>query len=101
LRGPGGRGEDRYGGLGDGLEAGEAVDDLGAEVGFCCFRWMGWDQADVDAMFLRDAGDASAGGIEIRRDGDALDEAEVDDVEGKLGVVAVAKSGVDVSFGEH
>ena len=87
--------------MGDGLEAGEAVNDLGAEVGFCGFGGMGWDEIDVDDVFLRDAGYAGAGGFAVGGDGDGLDEAEVDDVEGKLGVVAVAKSGVDVSFGEH
>jgi hypothetical protein len=101
LRRPDGRGEDGYGGLGDGLEAGQAVDDLGAEVGLGGFGGVGGDEVDVDAVFLWDAGDAGAGGFVVGSDGDVLDEAQVDDVEGELGVVAVAESGADVGFGEH
>jgi len=51
-------------------------------------------------VFLRDARDAGAGGFAVGGDGDALDEAEIDDVKGELGVVAVAECGADVGFGE-
>jgi hypothetical protein len=101
LRCPDGLGEDDDAGLGDGFEACEAVDDLGAEVSFCGFGGVGEDEVDVDDVFSRDAGDAGAGGFAVWGDRDALDEAEVDDVEGKLGVVAVAEGGADVVFGEH
>jgi hypothetical protein len=98
---PGGRGEDRYCGLGDGFETGEAVRYLGAEVSFGGFGGVGGDEVDVNAVFLRDAGDAGAGSVGVGCDGDALDEAEIDDVEGELGVIAVAEGGADVVFGEH
>jgi hypothetical protein len=101
LRGPGERGEDCYGGLGDGLDAGEAVDDLGAEVGLGGFGGVGGNEVDLDDVFLWDAWDAGAGCFVVGSDGDALDKAEVDDVEGELRVVAVAESGADVGFGEH
>ena len=42
-----------------------------------------------------------AGGFGVGRDGDGADEAEVDDVAGEDGVVAVAEGGEDVGFGEH
>ncbi len=98
---PDGRGEDGDGGLGDGFETGEAVRNLGAEVGLGGFCWVGGDEVDLDDVFLRDAGDVGAGGFEVAGDGDVLDEAEVDDVEGEFGVVAVAEGGADVVFGEH
>src|ERR1700733_1532271 len=98
---PGGRGEDRYCGLGDGFETGEAVRNLGAEVGLGGFGGGGGDKVDLDDVFLRDAGDVGAGGFEAAGNGEALDEAEVDDVEGELGVIAVAEGGADVGFGEH
>jgi len=41
LGGPCRRGEDRDGGLADGLEAGEAVGDLGAELGLGGFGGVG------------------------------------------------------------
>jgi len=48
----------------------------------------------------RDAGNSSAGRVGIERDGDGVDETEVDDVEGDLGIVAIAQGGEDVGFGE-
>ena len=52
-------------------------------------------------MFLGDAGDVCAGGFEVGGDGDGADEAEVDDVAGEDGVVAVAEGEEDVGLGEH
>ena len=52
-------------------------------------------------MFLGDSGDSGAGGFGVGLDGEGADEAEVDDVAGEFGVVAVAEGGEDVGFGEH
>ena len=50
---------------------------------------------------MRDAGDLGAGGFEVGGDYDGADEAEVDDVAGEDGVVAVAECEEDVGLGEH
>ena len=60
----------------------------------------GEGEGDGDAVARRDAGDSGAGGVGVGRDGDGVDQAEVDDVEGDVGVVAVAQGGEDVGFGE-
>ena len=96
-----GRGEDGDGGLADGFEAGEAVGDLGAELGFGVFGGVGEGEGEGDAVFLGDSGDVGAGGFGVRLDGEGADEAEVDDVAGEFGVVAVAEGLEDVGFGEH
>ena len=59
---PCGLGEDGDGGLADGFEAGEAVGDLGAELGFGGFAGIGEDEVDLDVVLLRDAGDACCRG---------------------------------------
>ena len=71
------------------------------ELGFGGFGGVGGDEGDCDEVFLGDSGDSGAGGFGVRLDGDGLDEAEVDDVAGDLGVVAVAEGLEDVGFGEH
>src|SRR5437868_12263591 len=73
------------------LEAGESVGDLGAELGFGGFALLGGGEFDLDLVFFGDAGDVGAGGFEVRRDGDGVDEAEVDDVAGEDGVIAIAE----------
>ncbi len=83
------------GGVGDGLEASEAVLDLGAGLGFGVVGGVGEGEGDGDAMFWGDAGDVGSGGVGVRGDGDGADEAEVDEVAGERGVVAVAKGCVD------
>ncbi len=67
--------EESDGGVAYGFEAGEAVCDLGAEVGFGCFVCLRWGEFDVDAVFLGDAGDVGAGGFEVGGDRDGADEA--------------------------
>src|SRR3981081_4297663 len=62
--------EESDGGVAYGFEAGEAVGYLGAEVGFGGFVCLCGDEFDVDAVFLRDAGDVGAGGFEVRGYGD-------------------------------
>lgn len=99
--GPAGLVEEVDGGVTDGLEAGEAVGDLGAEVGNGGFGWVGGDEVDVDDGFCGDAGDVGAGGFEVGGDGGAEDEAEVDDVAGEVGVVAVAECLEELGVGEH
>jgi hypothetical protein len=102
---PGGLVEESDRGVAHGLKAGEAVGDLGfelgAEVGFGGFVLLCGGELDFDAMFLGDAGDVGAGGFEVGGDGDGADEAEVDDVAGEDGVVAVAEGEEDVGLGEH
>ena len=98
---PGGSGEDGDGGVADGFEAGEAVGDLGAELGLGVFGGVGEGEGEGDAVFLGDSGDVGAGGFEVRLDGEGADEAEVDDVAGEFGVVAVAEGLEDVGLGEH
>src|ERR1035441_3365948 len=86
----------------DGLERGEAVLNLGDEgsgVGFGVSE-PDRSEGDVDALARRNAGDSRAGGVGVGRDGDAVDEAEVDDVERAPWVVAVAQRGDDVGFGK-
>ena len=101
LWGPGGSGLDGNAGLADGFEAGEAVGDLGAEMGFGVFSGIGRGEGDGDDVFLGDAPDSGAGGLDVRLDGDGVDEAEVDYVAGDFGVVAVAQGLDDLGLGEH
>jgi hypothetical protein len=101
LRRPGWRVEDVDVGMGDGLKPGQAIGDLSAEMGFCGFSRVRGDEVDADVVLLRDAGDAGAGSVEVRCENDALDEAEVDDIAGKVRVVAVAQGGQDIGFVEH
>jgi hypothetical protein len=65
------------------------------------FVFLCGGEFDVDAVFLRDARDMGAGGFEVGRDHDGADEAEVDDVAGEDGIVAVAECEEDVGLGEH
>src|ERR1039458_3028191 len=86
----------------DGLESRGAVLNLGDEgggVGFGVSEADG-DEGDGHAVARRNAGDSRAGGVGVGRDGDAVDEAEVDDVEWAPWVVAVAQRGEDVGFSE-
>jgi hypothetical protein len=87
-------------GAADGVEGGEAVLDLGDERGVFGRDYLGEDEGDRDAMAGWDAGNACAGGVGIGGYGDGVDEAEVDDVEGVSGVVAVAEGRKDEGFGE-
>jgi hypothetical protein len=91
-------------GAADGLEGGEAIFDLGGElgcgVGVVRVFGRGEGEPDVDAVAGWDSGDAGAGGLGVGRDGDVVDEAEVDDVAGDFGVVAVAESVADGLFSE-
>src|ERR1035437_5979230 len=86
----------------DGLERGEAVLNLGDEGGGVGFGVgePNRSEGNVDTLARRNAGDSRAGGAGVGRDGDAVDEAEVDDVEWAPWVVAVAQRGEDVGFGE-
>lgn len=86
----------------DGLERGEAVLNLGDEGGGVGFGVSEPERSEgnADALARRNAGDARAGSVGVGHDGDAVDEAEVDDVEGASWVVAVAQRGEDVGFGE-
>jgi hypothetical protein len=100
-RGPGGFVEESDDGVAYGLEAGEAIGDLGLKLGVGVFGWIGGSELDLDAVFLWDAGDVGAGSFEVGGDGDGADEAEVDYVAGEDGIVTVAEGGEDVGFGEH
>src|SRR5882757_4166923 len=100
-RSPCGMVEESDGGVAHGFEAGEAVGDLGAELSFGGFVSLCWGEFDLDGVFLRDAGDVGAGGFEVGGDRDGVDEAEIDDVAGEDGVVAVAEGKEDVGLGEH
>jgi hypothetical protein len=93
--------EESNGSVAYGLEAGEAVCDLSAEVGFGGIIFLRGSEFYVDLMFLGDAGDVGAGGFEVAGDCDAADEAEVDDVAGEDGVIAIAEREEDVGLGEH
>jgi hypothetical protein len=93
--------EESDGGVAYGLEAGEAVLDLGLELGFGGFVCLRGGELDFDVVFLGDAGDMGAGGFEVGGDCDGADEAEVDDVAGEDGVVAVAEREENVGLGEH
>lgn len=91
LRSPGWSGEDGDGGLADGLETGEAVLELGGELGGGFFGGAGEGEVDMDAVLLGDSGDSCAGGFGVGLDGDGADEAQVDYVAGDCWVVAVAQ----------
>ena len=93
--------EESDGGVAHGFEASEAVCDLGAELGVGIFVGLGGGEFDLDVVFLRDAGDVGAGGFEVGGDRDGVNEAEIDDVAGEDGVVAVAEREEDVGLGEH
>jgi hypothetical protein len=99
LWGPGGSVGEGDGGVADGLEAGQAVDDLGLEPGFGVVGGVGEGDGYFDEVFLGDAGDVGAGGFEVWSDGDGAEEAEVDYVAGEGGVVAVAEGGADFGLG--
>jgi hypothetical protein len=88
-------------GLADSFETGETIFDLGFELGVGGFVGLGWGEFDFDAVLLRDTGDVCAGCLAVTRDFYGADEAEIDDVAGEDGIVAVAESEEDVSFGEH
>ena len=98
---PDGGFEECDGGAAYGFEAGEAVCDLSDELGLGRFIGLGGGEGDFDDVLLRDAGDVGAGGVEVAGDGDGVDEAEVDDVAGEDGIVAVAEGLEDVGLGEH
>jgi hypothetical protein len=100
-RSPGGLVEESDGGVAYGFEAGEAVCDLGAEVGFGGFVLLSWREFDFDDVFLGEAGDVGAWGFEVRGDCDGADKAEVYDVAGEDRIVAVAECEEDVGLGEH
>lgn len=55
----------------------------------------------MNAVSRRDARNVGAGGFEVRGDGNGVDEAEVDDVAGDRGIVAVPERCEDVGLGEH
>ena len=74
---------------------------MGCELGVGAFVGLGRDQGDFDDVFLWDTGDACSGGLVVWRDVNGTDEAEVDDVAGEDGVVAVAEGLENVVFGEH
>jgi len=93
--------EEGDGGLAYGFEAGEAVCDLGAQLGVDGFVGLCGGEFDLDLVFLRDAGDVGAGGFEVGGDVDGVDQPEVYDVAGQDGVVAVAECEEDVGLGEH
>lgn len=93
--------ENHDGGLADSLKTSETVADLGFHLGFGGFGRVGEDEVNGDASFLRDAGDAGAGCVRVGGDGGVENEAEVDDIAGEIGVVAVAESTEEVGFGEH
>ncbi len=88
-------------GVADGFEAGEAIADLGGELGDGVVGRVGRADDEVDVELRRNAGDAGSGRFLIRRNTQAADEAEIDDVAGQRGIVAVAQSGEDVGVGEH
>ncbi len=73
LRGPDGVLEEDDFGVEDGLEAGEAVLDLGGELGVGGFVLGGWGEGDGDAEFLGDAGDGGSGGFGVGGQGDGFD----------------------------
>ena len=93
--GPGGLVEEVDLGAADGWNAGEAVEDLGAEVGFDGVVLLGGGEGYGDAVARGYAGDAAARGCWVFEDGEGAEEAEVDNVAGEGGVVAVAESGSD------
>ena len=86
----------------DGLERSETVLNLGDEGGGVGFGVSEPDRSEGNghALARRNAGDSCTGSVGVGRDGDAVDEAEVDDVEWAPWVVAVAQRGEDVGFGE-
>jgi hypothetical protein len=93
--------EESDGGVAYSFEAGEAICDLGAEMGFGGFVFLSGREFDCDDVFLGDPRDMGAGGFEVGGDRDGADEAEVDDVAGEDRVVAVAERDEDVGLGEH
>ena len=93
--------EESDGGVADGFEAGEAVLNLGLQLCFGRFVWLRGREFDADFVFLGDPGDVGAGGFEVGGDGDGANEAEIYDVAGEDGVVAVAECEEDVGLGEH
>ena len=92
---PGGLVEEVDLGAADGGEAGEAVEDLGAEVCLDRVVLLGGGEGEGDAEAWGDAGDAGAGGGGVFADGEGVEEAEVDNVAGQGRVVAVAEGGLN------
>ena len=101
LRSPCGFVEESDCGVTYGFDAGETIGDLGAKLGISGIVIIGWSEGDLDVMFFGDAGNVGAGRLEIGRDDDGSDEAEIDDVAGERGIVAIAEGGEDVGFGQH
>jgi hypothetical protein len=93
--------EESDGGMAYGFDAGEAVCDLGLELGVGGFVFLSGGELDFDAMFLGDTWDVGAGGFEVGDYCDRADEAEVDDVAGEDWIVAVAECEEDVGLSEH
>lgn len=94
-------GKDADRGMVDGFKAGETVGYLGAKLRFGGVSRVGQNDLDFDAVLLRNAGDSPAWGIGIGDNRDGADEAEINDIAGEFWIVAVAKSGEDIGFGEH
>ena len=84
----------------DGLECGEAILDECRERGIFGGIRIRQDDRNGDAMARRDTGYARTGSFRIRRDGDRLNQAKVDDVEQNLGLITVAEGGENAVFGK-
>ena len=101
LRRPCGLLEQSNGSVAYGLETGKAIDNLGLELRVSGLVTAGWSESDLDFVSLGDAGDIGPGSFVVRGNGDGTDQAEIDDVAGKDGIVAVSESEKDVGFAEH
>jgi hypothetical protein len=101
LRRPCGLLEQSNGSVAYGLETGKAIDNLGLELRVSGLVTAGGSESDLDFVSLGDARDIGAGSFVVRGNGDGTDQAEIDDVAGKDGIVAVAESEKDVGFAEH
>ena len=97
--------EELDGGAGEAFKAGEPVLDLRGEQGANVFVRRGKEERKVESLTRGDAGDAGARGVEVWCEGDVLDAAEIDDVDGLAEgvgeIVAGAESVGDVSLSEH
>ena len=89
------------GGLADGFETCEPIDDLCAELGLGGFVGVCRGEGELNFVASWDAGYVGAGCFVIGCKCDGADEAEIDDVTGQYGIIAVAKSGEDLRFSEH
>jgi hypothetical protein len=74
-------------GFADLLKSGEAVANLLGDLGVGGAAGRGEREVDLDLLF----GD-HAGGVEVGRERDAVNQAEVDDVDRELRVIDVAKA---------